>query len=69
MQRLLARLGYGPLVPNGMPSTALDDAMSRFRSDQGLDRGDLRPREGLVMLRLAARAEALRAPRDGVSER
>ena len=69
MQRLLTRLGYGPLVQNGLPSKALDDAMSRFRIDQGLDPGDLRPREGLVMLRLAARVEALRAPRDGVPDR
>ena len=69
MQHLLTRLGYGPLVQNGLPSKALDDAMSRFRIDQGLDPEDLRPREGLVMLRLAARVEALRAPRDGVSDR
>lgn len=69
MQRLLTRLGYGPLVQNGLPSKALDDAMSRFRIDQGLDPDDLRPREGLVMLRLAARVEALRAPRDGASDR
>lgn len=69
MQRLLTRLGYGPLVQDGLPSKALDDAMFRFRIDQGLEPEDLRPREGLVMLRLAARVEALRAPRDGVSDR
>jgi hypothetical protein len=69
MQRLLTRLGYGPLVQSGLPTKALVDAMSRFRIDQGLDPGDLRPREGLVMLRLAARADALRAPRDGVPDR
>ena len=69
MQRLLVRLGYDPLVQDGIPSTALDEAMARFRADQGLDPEDLQPREGLVMLRLAARVEALRAPRVGVSDR
>lgn len=68
MQRLLNRLGYGPVVQNGLPSGALDEAMSQFRADRGLDPDDIQPREILVMLRLAARVEELRARPAGISE-
>lgn len=64
MQRLLNRLGYGPLIQNGLPSNALDEAISRFHADRGLDPDEQWPREGLVMVRLAARVEELRAPTD-----
>ncbi len=61
MQRLLNRLGYGPVVQDGLSSEALDIAMSQFRADRGLDPDDIQPREVLVMLRLAVRVEELRA--------
>lgn len=63
MQYLLNRLGYGPLRRDGLPSLALDAAMSRFRADRGLDPDPQRHRDGLVMLRLAARAPNVSAPK------
>ena len=68
MQRLLNRLGYGPVLQNGLPSKILDEAMSQFRADRGLDPDNIQPREVLVMLRLAARVEELRARPADISE-